>query len=304
MFLALYLWLFREHVRFPQAFLPFPIGAVAIWLANVLRLAGLVAIGTSYSPRLALGGFHSQAGWMSFTGLALGFVFVTHRTQFFARLGRDRPAEKLNPVAAALLVPFLVLMASAMVTALFSQGFDSLYPGKVLVTAASIAWFYLIYRRWDWSWSWSSIGIGVVVFMGWMLLEPLASDVNSTIGASVAALRPSGAVGWVSSRVIGSVLIVPLVEEMAFRGVLPRRLAAADFESVEAGRFNWMAFLLSSIAFGLLHGRWLAGMLAGGAYALAFYRRGKLGDAVIAHMTTNGMIAVYVLATGAWSLWS
>ncbi len=42
---------------------------------------------------------------------------------------------------------------------------------------------------------------------------------------------------------------------------------------------------------------------AGMGYALALYRRGQLGDAVMAHMTTNALIAVVVLVDGRWSLW-
>ena len=102
---------------------------------------------------------------------------------------------------------------------------------------------------------------------------------------------------WVDARVVGSVLLVPLVEEMAFRGYLLRRLAATDFEGAQAARFNWTALILSSACFGLLHGQWLAGTVAGVGYAVAFYRSGKLGDAVIAHMTTNGLI-VLVSGTG------
>jgi len=91
---------------------------------------------------------------------------------------------------------------------------------------------------------------------------------------------------------------------MAFRGYLLRRLSAADWEGVEASRFRLLPFLLSSAAFGLLHGRWIAAIIAGMAYALAYYRRGRLGDAVAAHVTTNGLIALWVLATGTWSLWN
>ncbi len=36
---------------------------------------------------------------------------------------------------------------------------------------------------------------------------------------------------------------------------------------------------------------------------LALYRRRELVDSVVAHATTNALIAAYVLATGAWSLW-
>ena len=303
-FLAIYLWLFRTRIRFPQAFLLFPIGAVAIWLANVLRIAALVAIGSSYSPALAAGGFHSQAGWISFIALALGAIAITHRMRFFASVQEDGVAEEINPIAAALLVPFLVLMGSVMVTAAFSNGFDRLYPLRVLAVAAVLLWFRRVYAQWDWGWSWTSVGIGGVVFILWTAFDRIITGDGTTVGSGIAALGHSEAVVWVGFRVVGSALVIPLVEEMAFRGYLLRRLAAADLEGMEASRFSWVPFLLSSAAFGLLHGRWLAGTLAGMAYALAFYRRGKLADAVVAHMTTNGLTALFVLITGAWSLWS
>jgi membrane protease YdiL (CAAX protease family) len=58
------------------------------------------------------------------------------------------------------------------------------------------------------------------------------------------------------------------------------------------------------VLFGLLHGRWFAGTLAGMRYAVALYRRGSVGEVVYAHMTTNILIAGYVLQFGRWSLWS
>ncbi len=84
---------------------------------------------------------------------------------------------------------------------------------------------------------------------------------------------------------------MPLAEELAFRGFLTRRLIAADFQAVPEGRFTGMSFVVSSLLFGLLHQqRWLAGTVAGMAYALAYYRRGRLIDAVAAHATTNLLI--------------
>jgi CAAX prenyl protease-like protein len=97
---------------------------------------------------------------------------------------------------------------------------------------------------------------------------------------------------------------VPFAEELAFRGYLLRRLMAEDFETVPIGRFTWPALLLSSLAFGALHGeRWLAGTLAGLIYGLAMARRGKLADAVVAHATTNALLAVWVLLSNQWQLW-
>jgi CAAX prenyl protease-like protein len=126
----------------------------------------------------------------------------------------------------------------------------------------------------------------------------------ATLGSDLAALSPWAAAAWLMIRVFGSVVTVPLVEELAFRGYLTRRLIAADFWRVRPGQFTWLSFLLSSVLFGVLHGRWLAGTLAGMLYALSYYRRGQLADAVLAHALTNALIAAYVLISGDWALWS
>ena len=108
---------------------------------------------------------------------------------------------------------------------------------------------------------------------------------------------------WLTARVVGSVVTVPIAEELAFRGYLGRRLVDADFDRVSLQTFTWSAFIVTSVLFGVMHGRWLAGTLAGMCYALLLYRRGELGDAISAHAITNAMIAAYVLATGHWLLW-
>jgi exosortase/archaeosortase family protein len=58
------------------------------------------------------------------------------------------------------------------------------------------------------------------------------------------------------------------------------------------------------VLFGALHGRWLAGTVAGMFYAWAMYRRGRVGDAIMAHATTNALIAAEVLLFGNWNLWN
>jgi CAAX prenyl protease-like protein len=116
---------------------------------------------------------------------------------------------------------------------------------------------------------------------------------------------PQGwAITWLIFKVLGSVIMVPLAEELAFRGYLTRRLISSDFQSVPPGRLTWISFVVSSLVFGVLHGRWFAGTLAGMAFALAYRRRGELCDAVLAHGVTNALIAVTVLAARDWSLWA
>jgi CAAX prenyl protease-like protein len=140
--------------------------------------------------------------------------------------------------------------------------------------------------------------------MIWILLEPTVDSSKTALSRGLAELTSGSAAIWLAFRVLGSVITVPLAEELAFRGYLIRKLIAKDFENVPLGRFTLLSFILSSVLFGLLHERWFAGTLAGMAYALALYRRGQLGDAVIAHMTTNALIAIFVLTQAKWSLWS
>jgi hypothetical protein len=53
----------------------------------------------------------------------------------------------------------------------------------------------------------------------------------------------------------------------------------------------------------MLHHRIVAATFAGIGYGLVARRRGFLADAVVAHATTNALLAVWVLWTGNWSLW-
>ena len=103
--------------------------------------------------------------------------------------------------------------------------------------------------------------------------------------------------------------IAAMLADASARGLAFEMVWAEDLptgvERLPIGLFTWSSFAISSVLFGMLHGGfWLAGTIAGMSFALALYQRRALGDAVLAHATTNGLIAVYVLATGRWSVWS
>ena len=303
-FVAVYVWLFRNELRFPQALLLFPLGILAIYLANVIRLAALILLGTHISPEVAVSGFHSQAGWIAFTVIAVGVIAVAHRMPFFTGTDTQHQVTNKTHLATALLTPFLLMLAAAMIAAAFSADFNVFYPMQVIVTAAAIWHFRRGYSRLGWEWSWQAVAIGIAVFGAWIILEPASDTSMSPVEAGLAELPYWAAFIWIFFRVAGSVIAVPVAEELAFRGYLIRKLIARDFENIPLNRFTWLSFLLSSVLFGLLHDRWLAGTIAGMLFALALYRRGQLGDAVVAHVTANALIAAYVLVYAKWVLWS
>ena len=107
---------------------------------------------------------------------------------------------------------------------------------------------------------------------------------------------------WLGIRAIGSIVMVPIAEELAFRGLLHRWLISRRFETVEFAQFTWLAFIASSLLFGLMHQRWIEGALAGAVFALLMYRSGRLSDPMAAHMTANAVIVVWAIAARNWSL--
>jgi len=79
---------------------------------------------------------------------------------------------------------------------------------------------------------------------------------------------------------------------------------SAHFETVRYSEARWPALLVSALAFGILHGGlWLPGIAAGFAYGALAMRTNKLGESIVAHATTNALLAAYVLAFDQWQLW-
>jgi CAAX prenyl protease-like protein len=121
-------------------------------------------------------------------------------------------------------------------------------------------------------------------------VEPETAAHEEYVQPGFAAASGWALAAWAVVRLVGFVVITPLAEELAFRGYLLRRLIAADFDRVSFRRFTWTSFLISSVLFGAVHGQWIAGTIAGMAYALVSYATGRLWPAVLAHACTNALL--------------
>ncbi len=307
LFGALWLGFFHRDFRFPRALLFIPVGMVLMFLLNSVRIAALILIGNAGAASVAAGGFHSQAGWIAFNGLALGLACVAHRVSWIS--ARPEPAGTGARIAenstAAYLVPFLAILAASMISRAASGGFEWMYPLRFFAAVAALLLFRRQYLNINWRFGWAAPAIGGLVFLLWIAMDRLAGiPAQSGLAASLAAYPPSMRIAWIVFRALAAVVTVPIAEELAFRGFLLRRLISADFDSVGLQRWTLLAVAGSSIAFGLMHGdRWIAGTLAGFLYAGAQRWRGRIGDAVAAHSVTNALIAVWVLWGGHWSFW-
>jgi CAAX prenyl protease-like protein len=209
-----------------------------------------------------------------------------------------------NPTA-TYLMPMLTVLAVSLLTGLFSSGFDRFYFLRIPAVAV-VLWHYR--RRLpplDFTRPWLSLGVGLAVGLVWIWGAHGGSpDAKSAMAAGLGQLTPTMKVLWLGARIVGSVLVAPLVEELAFRGFLLRRLVSRDFETVSFRRVHWAALAVSSLAFGFLHSQWALGILAGAAYGLVMVPSGRLSDAVRAHATSNLTLVVYALVSRDWSLLS
>jgi exosortase E/protease (VPEID-CTERM system) len=301
-FCCLWLLLFRGEYIFPRALVLIPAGLLLIFVLNIVRISLLVLLGHVGLEPIAIYGFHSQAGWLAFN-FAAGLIVYASR--YSPTLNRNAKREAIgveNPTA-TYLVPFLAILAAGMVASALSSGFEALYLLRPIAAGLALYRYWPRLRQLQWRVTWRGPAVGIVVFVVWIIgarLQGGPEPMPPELAAMPAAMRLS----WIAIRAIASMAIVPLAEELAFRGFLMRRLVAADFQAMPYRSVGIGALLLSAIVFGLSHGTmWLPGIIAGLLYGAVTLRSGDLGEAVSAHATTNGLIAALVLFDGRWQLW-
>jgi exosortase E/protease (VPEID-CTERM system) len=302
LFQAIWISLARSRLRLLRALVLLPLGAVAALAANVLRITILVLVGASGRTELAFGGLHSKLGWLLFIAIALGSVALAERVPWLRRSGGGATAEEgVPPAAAAYLAPLLGAIGVALIASIWSEGpLDRGYGARILAALVVLLLVRKNVPRPSLSWSWAPVLLAAGASALWI------SGVGGDGRALAAALARLGAVErwtWIATRAAGSCLVIPVVEELAFRGFLLPWLVSPDFESMSPRAWTWPAVLLSSLAFGALHQQWLAGTAAGLAFAAARLHRGRLGDAILAHALCNAGVTAAVLLGGRWDLW-
>jgi exosortase E/protease (VPEID-CTERM system) len=300
-FMIAWLWYFRKEYRFPRVLVLIPFGVTLMFVLNAVRISVLVLIGNAGHAEVAEYGFHSQAGWIVFNAVAVGLAVWTRRSRWLNRSVPSLHTDQSENPTSLFLMPLLAILAAGMLSHALSGRFEWLYPLRVFACVAVI----LAYRRrlaaLDWTWSWRGPLVGMGVFLAWKVGAHflVSSDgMPQPLADASLSLRWS----WMFFRVVGSVLTVPIAEELAYRGFLMRRLQTQDFDSLPYERVGWISLTLTAVVFGAAHGDlWLPGIVAGFAYGWIAKRRGKLGEAVAAHLTTNLMVAVVALISGNWA---
>lgn len=200
------------------------------------------------------------------------------------------------------------------------------YPVQILVCGATLLFFrqHYVFRPWRglilavlfatvgiacWilpAWlhqRWSQPGQGDPGWWRWLGVVPR----NDGFDPDVIDHHSFWWTAAVGMRFLRMVVIVPLVEEIFWRGFLMRYVIAEErpFEAVPFGTHHWKAFVIVTTGVVLIHnpedyvGALIWGVLM---YGLAVRTR-SLGACVAMHAAGNLLLGVYVLQTRQWGFW-
>jgi CAAX prenyl protease-like protein len=210
---------------------------------------------------------------------------------------------------------FMVFMALAELVAHLGDGRSAwpfaapqywVFPLQTLACAVLMAWWW---RRYEFHWRngiWTGLAMGIFVLAVWVSPQWLPHAERRTEGFDPWFFG-DGAPFLLNTtvRALRLVVVVPLLEEIFWRGFLLRHLIHDPFDEVPFGTYSRWSFLWVTLAFGIAHWGpdfWPA-IATGALYNLVAIRTRSLGACVIAHATTNLLLGIYIFQTGKWGFW-
>ena len=181
------------------------------------------------------------------------------------------------------------------------------YPLQALACGALLLWFWKAY---EWGVRWhvvTAVAAGLIVLAVWISPQWLFGAAARTDGFNPDIFAGSPALWWatVALRFARLVIIVPLLEEIFWRGFLLRYLIREDFTRVPFGTFTRFSFAVVTVMFALAH--WgpdfVPALLTGAIYNLLAIRTKSLVACVLAHAVTNLGLGIYIMQSRQWGFW-
>ena len=181
------------------------------------------------------------------------------------------------------------------------------FPLQTVLCGALLVWFWKTY---EWGAKWhviTAVLTGLVVLALWISPQWLLGAEHRTDGFNPGLFAGSAALYWgtLILRFVRLVIVVPLLEEIFWRGFLLRYLIKEDFTKVPFGTFSWFSFGVVTVMFGLAHfgPDFIPAILTGAIYNLLAVKTRSLKCCVLAHAVTNLGLGLYIMQTGQWGFW-
>lgn len=219
---------------------------------------------------------------------------------------------------AAYVLPFAVfmLLTWAEGTPALAEYYPFVYTAKVAVVAGLCWWYLGRYPRFSTAGFGLAAVAGVIGVVLWVVLAAipiqslLPEPLHSWVGGTRAAYRPLEAISsrplawlFLAIRFAGLALVVPVMEEVFWRGFLLRYLMDEDFTRVPIGKVTANSVAIVTVLFTLTHPEVLAAVVWGAGIHYVYWKTANLWACVLTHSVTNLLLGVYIVITGQWNLW-
>jgi len=198
---------------------------------------------------------------------------------------------------------FLFMLCLSVEGYFFPDQHYAFYPVKAILVAAVLAWYWRSLPPLTLAAPMLSVAVGVAGVILWIGFDPLLVHyAQPLIGRNPFQLYPvHEAWALFLFRLLGITFVVPVMEELFWRGFLMRWLIKEDFTSVPIGTYQPLSFWITTACFAAVHGpEWPLAVVAGLLYGAWFIRTKSLGSVMLAHGVTNLLLALYCLITNDW----
>lgn len=217
----------------------------------------------------------------------------------------------------------MLLLATNPLVSRLATGADSLlatapqhfvYPLQTLVCGALLLFFWKRYELGPVLKMSLTLAVSFLIFVIWISPQTLFHFAERRTGFDPTVFQNQRPlfVAVLSLRFLRLVFVVPLLEEIFWRGFLLRDLIDRDFKKVPFGEFTLPSCALVTLLFGLAHWgseTWRPGfdfipaLCAGALFNFVAYRTRSLSSCVVAHAVTNLLLGIYIMQTRQWGFW-
>ncbi len=215
-------------------------------------------------------------------------------------------------------LPMAVFMAIIWVGSFFADSLPYAYLARTFIVGGLLIVIWKHIPKITWTHLGLGVIVGVVGTVQWIGMElgliylvgregfklgplQLVSNIDKFYDYPAAFADPNMLYAFLAVRLLGPVLVVPIVEELFWRNWLWRTIIApADIRLARVGEYDRNAFWLVPVAFAFVHVQFLTAIVWGLLIAWLLVRTKSLGACIVAHALTNLLLGLWVLAT--WKL--
>jgi uncharacterized protein len=196
--------------------------------------------------------------------------------------------------------PYFAVLLTYLLTSSIVLFFTNNYLYAMIVKLVAVSSLLFIFRkrfRFKIKFDFLAIFTGILIFGIWIGVDNLYPHIT------LRAPETTFTIFEIILKLLISVAIAPVVEEIFTRFFLLRWVIDKNWEKVEQGKYTFSSFIITVLFFGLSHDRWLAGMITGVIFNLLYYKTKNIESCILAHAIANLALGIFVIYTGSWHFW-